>query len=88
MIGNNTGLGPSGKTLEVKVSDLLNGQKLMGGYFANEKSRKSIENLTEKYVRGELPIDPLITHRFKLDQINEAFDLLRDGKTVRSVIEY
>lgn len=81
-------MGPSGKTLEVKVADLLSGQRLMGGYFANEKSHKSVQDLTERYVRGEIPIDGLITHRFKLDQINEAFDLLREGKTVRSVIEY
>jgi S-(hydroxymethyl)glutathione dehydrogenase/alcohol dehydrogenase len=82
------GLGPRGNKIEVSVSDLLSGKKLLGGYFANQKSRQAVQNLVEKYVSGNLPIDPLITHRFKLDQINEAFDLLKRGKTVRSIIEF
>ncbi len=81
------GLGPRGNKVEVTVSQLLMGTTIAGGYFGNQKPREATQKLVENYVTGKLAIDPLITHRFKLDQINEAFDLLKAGKTVRSVID-
>ena len=82
------GLAPRGSSVNVGVKELLGGITVVGGYFGQQKSRKAIQQLVDMYVSGKLPIDPLITHRFKLEQINDAFDLLKAGKTVRSVIEF
>lgn len=82
------GLGPRGNTIEVPVADLLTGKTITGGYFGKQKPNKVIPELVKKYMSGKLPIDSLITHRFKLEQINEAFGLLYAGKTIRAVIDF
>jgi Zn-dependent alcohol dehydrogenase len=82
------GLGPPGNKVEATVSELLFGKTITGGYFGNRKSREANQQLVDKYVAGKLPIDQLITHRFKLEQINDAFDLLKAGKTLRAIIEF
>jgi len=82
------GLGPRGNKVEATVSELLMGKTIVGGYFGNQKSREANQQLVYKYASGKLPVDQLITHRFKLDQINDAFDLLKAGKAVRSVVEF
>ncbi len=82
------GLGPPGNKVEATVSELLFGKKITGGYFGNRKSREANQQLVDKYAAGKLPIDHLITHRFKLEEINDAFDLLKAGKTLRAIIEF
>jgi len=80
------GLSPKGTQLPFSVGKLQSGQRIIGGFFGGYRSREGVEELTEKYVTGNLEINDLITHQFKLDQINEAFDHLKSGKSIRSVI--
>ncbi len=82
------GLPPRGLKIKVPTLNFLMGQRVSGGLFGNQKPRKAVQDLTDRYVKGELKIDSLISHRFKLDQINEAFDLLKAGKVIRAIIEY
>ena len=70
------------------MSDLVMGRTVTGGLFGNYKPRKGNQELVEKYLNGSLPIDGLITHRIRLDDINEGFDNLKAGKTVRTVIDF
>jgi S-(hydroxymethyl)glutathione dehydrogenase / alcohol dehydrogenase len=42
----------------------------------------------EDAMRGDIQLAPFVTHRLPLDQINEAFDLMHDGKSIRTVINY
>lgn len=81
------GLPPKATKLSFSVGKLLAGQRIIGSCVGGYKSRAGVQQLTEKYVSGELAvIDHLITHQFKLDQINEAFEHLKSGKSIRSVI--
>ncbi|XP_054163243.1 alcohol dehydrogenase class-3 chain L-like [Oppia nitens] len=82
------GLGARGNKVVASVAELLNGRKVMGAYYGNQKPRKNIENLVDKYISGDLPIDGLITHRIRLDDISEGFDKLKSGKTIRTIIEF
>ncbi len=82
------GIGQRGSKVEVPVIQLLMGTTIAGGCGGKQKPREGNQELVEKYVSGKLPIDPLITHRLKLDQINDGFDLLKTGKSVRTIIEF
>ncbi|CAG2174440.1 unnamed protein product, partial [Oppiella nova] len=80
------GLGSKGSKIDVKVAELVKGRYVLGGFFGNYKPRKGNQELVEKYLNGSLPIDGLITHRIRLDDINEAFECLKAGKSIRTVI--
>jgi S-(hydroxymethyl)glutathione dehydrogenase/alcohol dehydrogenase len=44
--------------------------------------------MVEQYMEGDIKVDELITHRFPLDEINQAFDVMHEGKSIRSVIDF
>ena len=82
------GLGPPGNKIEVSVAELLMGKCLTGGYFGKYKPRAANQRLVDMHCLGVLPIDDLITHRVTLKDINKAFDRLKEGKTIRTIIEF
>jgi S-(hydroxymethyl)glutathione dehydrogenase / alcohol dehydrogenase len=47
-----------------------------------------VPKIVDWYMSGKIEIDPLVTHTMPLDRINEAFDLMHEGKAIRSVITY
>jgi S-(hydroxymethyl)glutathione dehydrogenase/alcohol dehydrogenase len=57
-----------------------------GTAFGGFKSRSDVPKLVDRYMDGKLRLDEYITHRFKLEQINDAFKLLQGGSCLRSVI--
>ncbi|CAG2178353.1 unnamed protein product, partial [Oppiella nova] len=61
---------------------LLSGQKLTGSFFGGYKPREGIEYLVNKYMNGNLNLDLFITNKIKLDDINQGFDLMRNGKAI------
>ncbi len=67
---------------------LLTGQKLTGSFFGGYKPIDGIKSLISQYLSGKLNLDQFITHRITLDQINDGLDLMRNGKTIRTVIEF
>lgn len=67
---------------------LVTGRTWKGTAFGGYKSRDSVPQLVLEYFKGEVKIDEFITHRFPLDSINEAFDLMREGKSIRSMIDF
>jgi S-(hydroxymethyl)glutathione dehydrogenase/alcohol dehydrogenase len=64
------------------------GRTLKGSYFGGVRGRTGLPRLVDWYMEGKLAVDELITHRLPLERINEAFDLMRRGESIRSVVTF
>ena len=80
------GVAPKGTEIRYPTADLLMGRKIMGSLMGNKGCDDAYTELTDMYVNGEYDIDRLVTNKFTLDQVNEAFQTLKDGKCIRSLI--
>ncbi|XP_071313162.1 alcohol dehydrogenase class-3-like [Trachinotus anak] len=74
------------EVMNVKVEKILMGRTLKGTYFGGWKSVEDVPKLVDKYMNNRLKLDEFITHSLPLDEINMAFDLLKSGKSIRTVI--
>ncbi len=81
--------GNLGKDEKISIHpfELIKGKKLMGTWGGETRPSYDIPKYVDAFVKGELPIGQLITHRFKLDEINKAFDVLKKGDAGRIVIQ-
>lgn len=90
-IGNGTcvliGVPPQELELNILPIHFLLGKKLTGELFGSFKGRDEVPGLVEKYLDGKLPLDKFITHRIKLEQVNEGYDMMKEGKCLRCVIK-
>ena len=80
------GVGPNGKEMSLLPIDLQLGRTLKGTLFGCYKSVDSVPKLVDDYLSGKLNFDKLITHNMKLEQINDGFDLMKEGKSIRTII--
>lgn len=80
------GVAPDGVEMPVLPVDFQLGRTIKGTLFGCYKSVDSVPKLVDEYLEGKISIDRLITHEMSLDKINDAFDLLREGKSIRTVI--
>ena len=81
------GIAPWGSEMSVSAGDLVYQEKtLKGSYYGGAHPQADMPRLLELYQHGRLPIDKLITRRYKLDQVNEAYDALLKGEVARSVL--
>jgi S-(hydroxymethyl)glutathione dehydrogenase/alcohol dehydrogenase len=80
------GVAPMDKELAVSPFFSQMGRVLKGSLFGGFKSRDDVPKLVERHLAGELNLDKFITHNMALDEINAAFDLLKSGKCIRTVI--
>lgn len=80
------GVVPNGQEMSILPIDVQCGRTLKGTLFGCYKSVDSVPKLVEEYLSGKLNFDKMITHSMSLDNINDAFDLLREGKSIRTVI--
>jgi len=80
------GMVPYGTKLELDGFALLGERRLQGSNMGSNHFPLDIPRFTDFYMQGRLNLDDLIAHRIRLDEVNEAFDALRDGATARSVI--
>ena len=64
------------------------GRTIKGSYFGGVKGRTGLGELVDLYVDGKLEIEPLITHRIDIDEINRGFDMMASGESVRSVVMF
>ncbi|CAH2301286.1 alcohol dehydrogenase 1 [Pelobates cultripes] len=80
------GLAPSSDMLSVDPMLLLTGRTMKGAVFGGFKSKDEVPKLVEDFLANKFELDGLITHKLKLDEINEGFEYLRAGKSIRSVI--
>lgn len=86
--GHILSIGVSAPTDMMPVSslDLIMGRKIEGLYFGGARGRTDVPKIVDMYMRGDIQIDSLITHRLPLEQINTAFELMHSGEAIRSVV--
>lgn len=82
------GVEPRGAELSFPPVLVRYGRTVKGSYFGGVKGRSELNRFVDLYLDGRLEIDPLITHRISLDEINHGFDLMASGASVRSVVAF
>ncbi len=82
------GVAPSGAEIPTRPFQLVTGRVWKGTAFGGAKGRTDVPKFVEWYMDGKIEIDPMITHKLTLDQINEGFELMQAGKSIRAVVEY
>jgi S-(hydroxymethyl)glutathione dehydrogenase/alcohol dehydrogenase len=82
------GVAPAGAEIATRPFQLVTGRVWRGTAFGGAKGRTDVPKIVDWYMSGKLNIDDLITHTMPLDKINEAFDLLHEGKSIRSVVMF
>lgn len=82
------GVAEAGKEISTRPFQLVTGRVWKGSAFGGARGRTDVPKLVEWYMDGKLNIDDLITHKMPLNEINTAFDLMREGTSIRSVIEF
>ena len=75
-----------GQEIRTRPFQLVTGRVWSGSAFGGVKGRTQLPGMVEQSMRGEIRIDPFITHRMGLEDINHAFDLMHEGKSIRTVV--
>jgi S-(hydroxymethyl)glutathione dehydrogenase/alcohol dehydrogenase len=81
------GVAGRGETLDVVPRLLITGRRVCGSSFGGLKGREDVPMLVGRYLAGEIDVDPFISHRLSLDEVNRGFDLIAAQDGIRSVIE-
>jgi S-(hydroxymethyl)glutathione dehydrogenase / alcohol dehydrogenase len=82
------GVAGAGQEIRTRPFQLVTGRVWRGTAFGGARGRTDVPKIVDWYMQGSIAIDPMITHVFKLDEINTAFDLMHEGKSIRSVVVY
>ncbi|MEN3972921.1 S-(hydroxymethyl)glutathione dehydrogenase/class III alcohol dehydrogenase [Sphingomicrobium sp. XHP0235] len=82
------GVAEAGKTIETRPFQLVTGRNWRGTAFGGAKGRTDVPKIVNWYMDGKIAIDPMITHKLTLEEINKGFDLMHEGKSIRSVVVY
>ena len=82
------GVAGAGQEISTRPFQLVTGRKWMGTAFGGVKGRSQLPGMVEDAMAGEIRLAPFVTHTMGLDAINEAFELMHAGKSIRSVIRY
>ena len=82
------GVAGAGQEISTRPFQLVTGRVWRGTAFGGARGRTDVPKIVEWYMEGKINIDDLITHTMDLDQINEAFHLMHEGESIRSVVVY
>ncbi|GAM69210.1 S-(hydroxymethyl)glutathione dehydrogenase [Vibrio sp. JCM 19236] len=82
------GVAGAGQEISTRPFQLVTGRVWRGSAFGGVKGRSELPEIVERYMAGEFGLQEFITHTMSLDEINEAFDLMHKGESIRSVIHY
>ena len=82
------GVAPAGAEIATRPFQLVTGRVWRGTAFGGAKGRTDVPKIVDWYMDGKINIDDLITHTMPLANINDAFDLMHEGKSIRSVVVY
>ena len=82
------GVAGSGQEIATRPFQLVTGRVWRGTAFGGAKGRTDVPKIVDWYMDGKINIDDLITHTMPLGEINDAFDLMHEGKSIRSVVLY
>ncbi|MCW9042176.1 MAG: S-(hydroxymethyl)glutathione dehydrogenase/class III alcohol dehydrogenase [Pseudopelagicola sp.] len=82
------GVAPAGAEISTRPFQLVTGRVWKGTAFGGAKGRTDVPKFVDWYMDGKIEIDPMITHKITLDEINHGFDLMHEGKSIRAVVEF
>lgn len=82
------GVAEAGKEIATRPFQLVTGRVWKGTAFGGARGRTDVPKIVDWYMNGLIEIDPMITHRLTLDEINKGFDLMHAGESIRSVVVY
>ncbi|HVZ32179.1 MAG TPA: zinc-binding dehydrogenase, partial [Polyangiaceae bacterium] len=82
------GVAPAGAEISTRPFQLVTGRVWKGSAFGGARGRTDVPKIVDWYMDGKINIDDLITHTLPLERINEGFDLMHAGKSIRTVVTY
>jgi S-(hydroxymethyl)glutathione dehydrogenase/alcohol dehydrogenase len=82
------GVAPSGAEISTRPFQLVTGRVWKGSAFGGARGRTDVPKIVDWYMDGKIDINSLITHTMPINQINHAFDLMHEGKSIRSVVTF
>jgi S-(hydroxymethyl)glutathione dehydrogenase/alcohol dehydrogenase len=82
------GVAGAGEEISTRPFQLVTGRRWIGSAFGGARGRTDVPKIVDWYMENRINIDDLITHRLKLEQINEGFDLMARGESIRAVVVY
>ncbi|MGI9405295.1 MAG: S-(hydroxymethyl)glutathione dehydrogenase/class III alcohol dehydrogenase [Hyphomicrobiaceae bacterium] len=82
------GVAGAGEEISTRPFQLVTGRNWRGTAFGGAKGRTQVPQIVDWYMEGKIQIDPMITHIMPLDEINNAFDLMHKGESIRGVVTF
>lgn len=82
------GVAGAGQEISTRPFQLVTGRVWRGSAFGGVKGRSQLPGYVDDYMSGKIKVDEMVTHELAFDQINTAFDLMHEGKSIRSVIKF
>ena len=82
------GVAGKGETLDIIPRWLITGRRVCGSSFGGVKGRDQVPALIDRYLEGEIDVDPFISHNLSLDEVNRGFELMEAQDGIRSVIAF
>ena len=82
------GVAGAGEEISTRPFQLVTGRVWKGSAFGGVKGRTQLPGMVEDAMRGDIDLAPFVTHTMGLEEINKAFELMHEGKSIRSVIHY
>ena len=82
------GVAGAGQEISTRPFQLVTGRVWRGSAFGGVKGRTQLPGMVEDAMKGDIDLAPFVTHTMQLERINEAFDLMHEGKSIRTVIHY
>lgn len=82
------GVAEAGKEISTRPFQLVTGRVWKGSAFGGARGRTDVPKIVDWYMDGKINIDDLITHHLRLDQINEGFEMMKRGESIRSVVMF
>ncbi len=82
------GVAGKGETLDIVPRLLITGRRVAGSSFGGVKGRDQVPEFVDLYLRGEIDVDPFVSHHLKLDEVNRGFELMEAQDGIRSVLSF
>jgi S-(hydroxymethyl)glutathione dehydrogenase / alcohol dehydrogenase len=82
------GVAGKGETLDIVPRYLITGRRVAGSSFGGVKGRDQVPQFVERYLAGEIDVDPFMSHKLTLDDVNRGFELMETQDGIRSVIDF
>ena len=82
------GVAGKGETLDVVPRLLITGRRIAGSSFGGVKGRDQVPQLVDRWLAGDIDVDPFVSHRIRLEDVNRGFELMEAQDGIRSVVEF